>query len=220
LKSFSFKKIVSDIITGSTFREIDWNKERMIVLSNCWHVYTMETMDMLMEMKDYYEGSIEGGWTSVKILPTSPMNTKTCPTCRKPIKDVRRYGRIINKCTLDMQNKKFLTKYDLQLKEITEQIIPLSGEMIDKRNELKDALPKQAIVRKKHNVINENLTEITPLNYFENIEKYHGFDKASEKAWITHIKVLLYLYQGLTSIINIAKSPPHKKAFEAAVSSL
>ncbi|RGB37021.1 hypothetical protein C1646_652342, partial [Rhizophagus diaphanus] len=218
------KSQVPDMIINSTFSEVDWEVERMIVLT-CGHVFTMETMDMLMEMKDFYEGSVEGGWTSVKILPTSPMNMKTCPTCRTPIKGVRRYGRIINKYTLDIQNKKFLSKYDRQLKEVANQIIPLRDEMINKRNELKNALPKlesrpAEIVLKEHNVIDDKLPEITPHNYFGNIERYHGFDNASEKAWVTHVKKLLKCYQRLTSIINSTKLPPHKKAFEAAVSSL
>ncbi|CAB4384074.1 unnamed protein product [Rhizophagus irregularis] len=218
------KSQVPDMIINSTFSEVDWEVERMIVLT-CGHVFTMETMDMLMEMKDFYEGSVEGGWTSVKILPTSPMNMKTCPTCRTPVKGVRRYGRIINKYTLDIQNKKFLSKYDRLLKEVASQIIPLRDEMMNKRNELKNALPKlesrpAEIVLKEDNVIDDKLPEITPHNYFGNIERYHGFDNVSEKVWVTHVKKLLKCYQRLTSIINATKLPPHKKAFEAAVSSL
>jgi hypothetical protein len=212
------------MIINSTFSEVDWEVERMIVLT-CGHVYTMETMDMHMEMKDYYGGSVEGGWTSVKILPTSSINMKTCPACRTPIKNVRRYGRIINKYTLDIQNKKFLTKYNLQLREISKSIISLKDKMDNKRNGLKNALPKlesrpTEVVLKEHNFINEKLPEITPHNYFENIEMYHGFDKISEKAWNTHVKKLLNCYQRLILIIEVTKFPPHKKAFEAAVSSL
>ncbi|PKC03010.1 hypothetical protein RhiirA5_452565 [Rhizophagus irregularis] len=216
------KDQISDVICRSTFREIDWNEERMIVLT-CRHVFTMETMDMHMEMKDYFEGSIEGGWTSVKILPSSPLYMKMCPTCRAPIKNVRRYGRIINKYTLDIQNKKFLTKYSSQLKSISRSIIILKDKL--KRNELKNALPKHErrpieVVRKERDIINKKSSEITPHYYFENIEIHHGFDKISEKAWTTHVQKLLDHYQKLISIINVAKLPPHKKAFDAAVSSL
>ncbi|RIA86555.1 AAA domain-containing protein, partial [Glomus cerebriforme] len=102
-------------------KNIDWKKEKMIVLS-CGHAYTMRTLDTLMGMKDYYEGSIEGGWTSVKELPISPTNTNTCPECQTPIKNIRRYGRIIKHHTLDIQTKKFLVKYDRRLKEINKKI--------------------------------------------------------------------------------------------------
>ncbi len=213
---------------NATFSEVDWDEERMIVLS-CGHVYTMETMDMHMEMKDYYEGSVEEGWKSIKILSSaSSADTKTCPACRTPIKNVRRYGRIINKCILDTQNKKFLTKYDHQLKEITQQIILHEDKIKNKRSELKNgitSLPKfysrpREIVLKEHNVINNELPEIIPYNYFENIEEYHGFEKNSKQVWIKHVGKLLKCYQKLTVILLATKKPPHKKAFEAAVSSL
>src|SRR5438045_1905474 len=109
---FFFKnKTVSDIINNTKFSEIDWNKERMIVLS-CGHIYTMKSMDVLMEMKDYYESSNEGEWISVKSLPTSSTSTKICPACQTPVKDIRRYGRIIKKRTLDIQKRKFILKHD------------------------------------------------------------------------------------------------------------
>ncbi|GBB88735.1 hypothetical protein RclHR1_15310002 [Rhizophagus clarus] len=219
------KNQVSDINSKSVFSEIDWNEERMIVLT-CGHVYTMKTMDMLMEIKDYYEGSIEEGWTSVKIFPTLLMNnTKTCPTCSTPVKNVKRYGRIINKYTLDMQTKKFLLKYDNQLKEIITQIIPLKDEIINNRNKFKDALPKiesrpVRVVPDVQKVIYKNLSAIVPHNYFENIKTYHGFDKISKRAWVAHVRKLLNCYRRLFLIAKDTKISPHKKAFDMAVSSL
>ncbi|GBC46709.1 uncharacterized protein OCT59_017758 [Rhizophagus irregularis] len=219
------KNQVSDIFSKSTFSVIDWNEKRMIVLT-CKHVYTMETMDMLMEMENYYEGSIEEGWTSVKILPALLMNTKTCPTCGTPIKNVKRYGRIINKYTLDMQNKKFLLKYDSKLKEIIMQIITLRDEMIVRRNELKDALPKnesrpmKVVLEVRNKAVNKKLPEIIPHAYFESIGMYHGFDRKSKKAWVAHVNKLLVNYQKLVLIIEATKFPPHKKAFDVTASNL
>ncbi|PKY21705.1 hypothetical protein RhiirB3_525223 [Rhizophagus irregularis] len=213
-----------DINSKSTFSEIDWNEKRMIVLA-CGHVYTMETMDKLMEMKDYYEGSGEVGWTSIKILPNLSMNAKTCPTCRTPVKNVKRYGRIINKYILDMQTKKFLLKYGCQLKDIIMQIVPLKDEMINRRNKLKDALPKSGsrpikVVLKEHKVVNRNLPEIISHKYFDDIGKYHGFNRNNRKAWVAHVGELLNCYQKLTLIAEATKFPPHKKAFDVTVSSL
>ncbi|PKC57188.1 hypothetical protein RhiirA1_446280 [Rhizophagus irregularis] len=217
------KNQVSDINSKSTFSEIDWNEKRMVVLT-CRHVYTMETMDMIMEMKNYYEGSIKEGWKSVKILPALLMNAKTCPTCRTPIKNVKRYGRIINKYTLDMQNKKFLLKYDSHLKEIIMQIITLRDEMIVKRNILKNALPKhesrpmRVVLEVRNKVVNKKLPEIISHTYFENIGMYHGFDRQSKKAWVAHVNKLLVNYQKLVLIAEATNFPPHKKAFDAVLS--
>jgi hypothetical protein len=206
------------------FSEIDWNEKRMIVLT-CGHVYTMETMDIFMEMKDYYEGSIEEGWTSVKIPSNLLINTKMCPTCRKPITNIKRYGRIINKSLLNMQNKKFILKYDCQLREIIAQIIIFRDEMIKNRNKLKKALPKNEsrpinTINEVRKVKNRKLPEIMSYQYFEQIGSYHGFDKNSRKAWNAHVGKLLNYYHKLSLIAEATKSPSHKKAFDTIVSSL
>ncbi|GBB94416.1 hypothetical protein RclHR1_02350015 [Rhizophagus clarus] len=218
------KSQVSDMNSNRTFNEIDWNEKRMIVLT-CGHVYTMETMDTLMEMRDYYEGSIEEGWTSIKILPTLPMSAKTCPACKTPIKNVKRYGRIINKYILDIQNKKFLLKCDSQFKEINMQIISFEDNLTNKRNELKNVLPKNEprpmnVVLETHKVVNKKLPEIMPHKYFKKIGEFHGFDKKSRKAWDAHVGKLLECYQKLTSISEATKVSPHKRAFEVTASSL
>jgi len=208
---------------------VDWNEKRMIVLS-CGHAYTMETMDMHMKMKDYYEGSIEGEWTSIKILSTLSTNTKTCPTCRIPIKKIRRYGRIINKCSLDTQNKNFQTKYDDQLNQITKQIISLEKKMnkMDHKDKLRKGIKKLSkvdsrpveMVFKDGNILDDKSHRIIPYQYFINVKKHHGFEKISRKVWLDHVGELLKCYQKLTFILCNTKTPPYKKAFEASISSL
>jgi hypothetical protein len=160
------------------FSAIDWNKNRMIVLT-CGHVYITKTMDMHMRMKDYYEGSIEEGWTSIKILPALLINRKTCPTCGTPIKNVKRYGRIINKSIFDMQNKKFILKYDYQLKEIIIKIISLKDEIISTRNKLKEALPKHEsrpmkVVFEVQKIVNRNYLKSCIINILRILEHIMG----------------------------------------------
>jgi hypothetical protein len=60
--------------------------------------------------------------------------------------------------------------------------------------------------------VNKAIPEITPYNYFENINLYHGFDKISKKAWVANVVKLLICYQKLTSIIQATKLPLHKKS--------
>ncbi|CAB4477601.1 unnamed protein product [Rhizophagus irregularis] len=215
------KNQVSDRINKTTFSKVDWNKERMIFLS-CGHIYTMKSMDNHMGMKDYYEGSIDRGWTSVKLLPTST-SVKTCPECQAPIKDIKRYGRIIKKCTLDIQNRKFITKYDGELRKISKRINTIFNEMNKSRNKLKNELPNnpklkpKEIVLKEHNVAYKGLSEITPYYYFESIALYHGFDDNSQQVWLSHVGKLLKCYEELINIIHSTKKSPHKKAFEASL---
>ncbi|PKK66104.1 P-loop containing nucleoside triphosphate hydrolase protein, partial [Rhizophagus irregularis] len=123
---------VSDIFNNIKFSKVDWNKEKMVALP-CGHIYTMKSMDKLMGMKEYYEGSSEGGWISVKSFPTST-SIKKCPACQASIRDIRRYGRIIKKYTLETQNRKFMIKYDGELRKIAKRIIASFNEMKGGRN--------------------------------------------------------------------------------------
>ena len=54
----------------------------MIILE-CGHIFTMETMDHHMEMENYYDGDYEH-WTGIKTLSSQTGNNKvmTCPNCR------------------------------------------------------------------------------------------------------------------------------------------
>ena len=178
-------------MNDATFSEIDWNKERMIVLT-CGHVYTMETMDMIMEMEDFYEGSIKVGWTSIKMLPTSITTIKTCPTCQTPIKDINRYGRVIKKYMLDTQIKNFISKYYNQLNQLKGAIKKISHSMnlnSSKSSQLDSWLSiggfRNSRVQLRNYLRKHKFKgNFSPDCYFENINKYHGFSKNSEKIGI------------------------------------
>jgi hypothetical protein len=182
----------------------------------------MKSMDMLMGMEDYYEGSIDEEWTSVKLFPTST-NVKVCPACQTPVKDIRRYGRIIKKCTLDIQNRKFITKYDVELRKISKRITISFSEMNKTRHKLKNELPNnpklksRVVVLEEHNVTYKGLSEITPYYYFESIASYHGFDDNSQQVWLSYVGKLLKCYEDLINIIRSTKKSPHKKASEASL---
>ena len=185
----------------------------------------MKSMDKIMGMEDYYESSIEGEWTSVKPLPTST-STKLCPECQTPVKDIKRYGRIIKKRTLDIQNRKFILRYDRKLKGISKHINNSFNEMKKMRNELRKELPDNPKLKtreeifQEHEVSHKGLPEITPYHYFESIAQYHGFDEDSENVWLSHVSKLLKCYQNLVSVIYATKRSPHKKAFEVTISNL
>jgi hypothetical protein len=184
----------------------------------CGHIYTMKSMDMHMEMGDYYEGSIDGGWTSVKLFPPST-SIKTCPACHTPIKDIKRYGRIIKKCTLEIQNGKFILKYDDKLIKIAKRITKSFNKMEKGRNILKNKLCDISELKTKEEFkdTTTKLLEITPHYYFQCISKYHGFDENSQQVWLSHVGELLTCYDNLIPIIRAATIPPHKRAFEASL---
>ncbi|KAL1965266.1 hypothetical protein VTN77DRAFT_5868 [Rasamsonia byssochlamydoides] len=98
-----------DFILGQTYREIDLNANPCI-FPQCGHFLTMESMDAQMDLKKHYvvdaeEKPIEIAASS---LPFSMDDIKTCATCRGPLREIARYGRLVRRALLDESTKKFI----------------------------------------------------------------------------------------------------------------
>ncbi|KAF0547345.1 P-loop containing nucleoside triphosphate hydrolase protein [Gigaspora margarita] len=216
------KNQVVDLIMQESFAEVDWIIERMIVLA-CGHVYTADSLDHLMEMEEYYEKSLNDQWIGLKTITSQPSDPKSCPLCRAPIKNICRYGRAIKKNVLDIQNQKFLVKYDSQLKKRNEDIKNATKQLENKRAEFfkKFQIPLKA---KEMNKIEKNsalqiIPEVISTEQYTMLEKY-SIPLMQEKRWKKHISVLLAIYRKLIQLIKEIKFPPYKRAYETAVSLL
>ncbi|CAG8485643.1 8192_t:CDS:10 [Ambispora leptoticha] len=224
------KSQVVDLIMQETFEEVDWNEERLVVL-NCGHCFTMETMDGIMEIDSFYTSKIKNGkieWSKTNELPSKHTEVKVCPSCRGGINS-RRYGRIIKKSTLNLQTKKFLQKYEKDI-ETLEDNLENSIRTADQDRE--KFLNKMVETLKKHNAQEikkdglivkikdkEEISELTPLNKFIEILEY-GIPKSQQALWNRHIKKFIWTYRDLSLTILASKNPPYKKAYEAAVANL
>ncbi|PKC17959.1 P-loop containing nucleoside triphosphate hydrolase protein [Rhizophagus irregularis] len=221
------KEQMIDILEFKTFAETDLEKERVIIL-DCGHVFTMETMDHHMEMEKYYQGDY-GNWTDLVLLSSKSGENKimTCPTCRAPIKS-KRYGRSIKKRILDTQNKKFLTKYDLLLKYQRDALEKIINKIENNRPKLLEKFRNRTYPKSNNKKIddkntmdtNKTLSEVSESEKFYQIEKYHFIPEQHANLWRTHVRDLLNSYQKLMMIMSDSKNPPYKKAFEAAVTRL
>ncbi|CAG8609789.1 6792_t:CDS:10, partial [Diversispora eburnea] len=227
------KDSIVDLITQTRFAEVDWTTERMIVLE-CGHVFTADTLDNMMEMKSLYhmDDAMEN-WIGIKQITDQPRKFKTCPNCRAPIKNIRRYGRIIKKCVLDVQNKKFLLEYNRQLKiiqvefgNIIENLENNRGKVLEKYGKLKLPNAKQ----KKNNdsykidkidkIINRAVPVIVPSKKYEMLKNYYSIPTYHEKLWRKHVSPLLLNYRQVALIISNSTNPPYKLVYESAVTSL
>ncbi|CAG8769324.1 2393_t:CDS:2, partial [Acaulospora morrowiae] len=74
------KNQVVDLIMQSTFAETDWKTELMVVL-DCGHVFTAETLDAFLEMKEFYHCDNQGNWVGIKPIVDKPGSLKCCPNC-------------------------------------------------------------------------------------------------------------------------------------------
>ncbi|GES78947.1 P-loop containing nucleoside triphosphate hydrolase protein [Rhizophagus clarus] len=221
------KEQIVDIYEFRTFAEIDLEKERIIIL-DCGHVFTMETMDHHMEMENYYQGGY-GNWTDLVMLSSKSGENKimTCPSCRAPIKS-KRYGRSIKKRILDTQNKKFLTKYDLHLRYQRDALEKIQTKIEVNRPKLLEKFKNKIYPKSSNRKIedrntmdtNKTVPEVDISEKFYQIEKYNSIPEQHANLWKNHVRELLNSYQQLMMIMSDSKNPPYKKAFEAAVTRL
>ncbi|CAG8573395.1 3095_t:CDS:10 [Funneliformis caledonium] len=75
---------------------------------------------------------------------------------------------------------------------------------------------------KKNNIEGPDkiVPEVTIKEQFYQIGKYHSIPEQQTKLWQNHIKDLYKSYNQLTMIMAHTKNPPHKKAFDAALTRL
>ena len=107
----SVKSTIVDFIEMSEYRDIDLDKDPCI-FPDCGHFLMVTSMDGQMNMSAHYYFNPEAGHpVSIKAScqPFSMDEIKVCATCRGPLRNVARYGRIVRRAMLDEATKKFIT---------------------------------------------------------------------------------------------------------------
>jgi hypothetical protein len=95
----------------SSYAEVDLSENPCIFLS-CGDFFTVESLDGVMAMSEYYElDDVTGMPTALsgKSKAFSYQEIKACPDCRSSLRLVPRYGRITRRALLDESTKKFIT---------------------------------------------------------------------------------------------------------------
>ena len=198
--------------------------DSILMRLSCGHIFTVETLDGVCELKQFYSSAPDGRWTGLSPPPTgSAPVPPTCPTCRRSI-TARRYGRVYKRANLDMLERTVATKMSRELNELgsraaellvwslrdeySEADIPGKGEpwSTEKRQRLMDL----------HQINSKN--EL-PLNHecLWSLEM-HGITKEESQDWNRLLKPLLQLYKAVTGVA--ATRSMHVTAYEAAISML
>ena len=109
----SVKEMMVDYIMGSSYAELALDESPCLIPS-CGHILTLESMDGHMDMSKYYtissDTNIENPIIGLKSssVPFSISELKNCPQCRKPLRNINRYGRIVRRAWIDEATKKFI----------------------------------------------------------------------------------------------------------------
>ena len=117
---------------GTTYAETDLD-ENPCIIPSCGHILTVESMDGMMGMSDYYDASIDGTFASLKSasVPFSETKVKNCGTCRRPLRDINRYSRIVRRAWIDQATKKFIVWANRDFLSLVSEVAALEKEAED-----------------------------------------------------------------------------------------
>ncbi|THY76138.1 hypothetical protein D6C86_03144 [Aureobasidium pullulans] len=95
----------------STYSDVDLNEEPCIFPA-CGHFYTIGTMDGHLGLSEHYVMDVNGLPVALRAPEDSLDVDKTrmvCPDCRRSLRDIPRYGRIVRRALLIQSTLKFIT---------------------------------------------------------------------------------------------------------------
>ncbi|TKA59728.1 hypothetical protein B0A55_12684 [Friedmanniomyces simplex] len=118
------KAMQADLVMFETYGDIDLNEDPCI-FTGCGHIYTLSSMDGIMDMPKHYDidpmtGKVIGLKTSSE--PFSSDESKSCPTCRGSLRSLARYGRIVRRALLDESAKKLTAWSNRTYSELAERL--------------------------------------------------------------------------------------------------
>lgn len=105
-----------------SYRHIDLDVTPIVVI-NCGHFFTAESLDGLASMGSVYRVDSAGHYTGV-LEPSAVLTVPCCPDCKRPIRQfaTRRFNRVVNMAVMDETAKKFLIHGLTELVKLQEQV--------------------------------------------------------------------------------------------------
>ncbi|KAF8696564.1 P-loop containing nucleoside triphosphate hydrolase protein, partial [Rhizoctonia solani] len=198
---------VVDMILQLTLRDLDDSDslDNTTITLRCGHTFTVETLDGITHIGDFYIKDPDGKWIQAITPETHGENRvrPVCPTCRGDI-DALRYGRVCKSSNLAILQHNISSKLSKLLRvaqgtlaealvgiepAITlaaEGCIPFESPSPAKSTKATEAL--EILLRKQPELP-------TPSKTLEALDEYHGLTPAYTKLWKGVVKKLLQAYR-------------------------
>ncbi|KAG6903062.1 hypothetical protein C0995_006249 [Termitomyces sp. Mi166 len=231
---------VVDVILGRTLADIVEDEsslsELLITLPKCGHVFTIETLDGICEMPDYYTQSQDRSWIDLKtpVSETAQGERKkppVCPTCRSAITSPR-YGRVYKSADLDILERNVISRMSTQLVDIQSKMDKISKPDLETKSVLtastiqaegvttaKAASVRKGCMKVQRTHLDERAEIPLPTTTLNpgNTDIFLVSPNIAD-AWRRTVKPLMQLYDYAIKVA--AMRPAHIKAWEASWSYL
>ncbi|KAJ7593996.1 hypothetical protein C8J56DRAFT_925724 [Mycena floridula] len=114
-----------DLIMGVTLGDIPHDASSLsdlIITLQCAHTFTVETLDGVCSMNDFYVKDEKPGWSGLQFGRDSSKNIPpVCPTCRAAITSPR-YGRVFKSADLDVLEKNVISRKSQAVSRIRNEL--------------------------------------------------------------------------------------------------
>ncbi|KAL8011384.1 putative P-loop containing nucleoside triphosphate hydrolase, DNA2/NAM7 helicase, AAA [Plasmopara halstedii] len=121
----------ADLILFQTYEEINPDEDPIFVLPCCSMVYTMATLDGTLHLSTFFDSN----GIPLGPLPEGYLDPPRCPNCQKPIRNLRRYGRITKRAAIDAAEKNFILHSHhllMTLQERTNKVVEIGDLRSDR----------------------------------------------------------------------------------------
>ncbi|KAJ7045696.1 hypothetical protein C8F04DRAFT_1065834 [Mycena alexandri] len=228
------RKDVVDLILYRTLDDVEPTlgglDELLITLPACKHVFTVESLDGICELQQWYS-SVDGKWVGLQ-SPDSGGKTRAppaCPTCREAITSPR-YGRVFKSADLEILERNIISSMTRNLNKLHVSMSGISpNTMVEALNRetarlsipsTSSSTQKQRKVRARarRKVLSSTRDLPVPLGQLLPSAGLHDVSAALANLWKRTTRNLTDMYANAMKVA--ATRSAHAQAWEAAFSCL
>ncbi|KAF8598651.1 hypothetical protein BDV93DRAFT_593821 [Ceratobasidium sp. AG-I] len=224
---------IVDLVMHVSLRELEDDDalDSMTITLPCQHVFTVETLDTVTRLNDFYERDETGEWVKATAPPYSKeiKAPPLCPTCRGPINSLR-YGRVCKGSNVTIMQRNIASSLSRLLESANQKlstsrtnfsasIISVITNSMPIPSALDASTPtSQEIPKKLDLALIREVDRPTPTEALRHLDRYHAHPQKGADHWRTAVGPILAVYQAARQIAS--KRDPSIQAYEASLTTL
>jgi hypothetical protein len=198
----------------------------LITLPECGHVFTVETLDDICGLGEYYTKDEHGHWRNLASPHHAGERRKPpmCPTCRAVITSPR-YGRVFKSANLDILERNVISHMCDRMNKVrmswnqiveAEMVIAIAKQAKLMKPGRATSFRKTKLSRKRARkaILNQKELRPVPTNAIIPNDKLFSVSPLVARVWNKIVRDLTKIYKDAADVCNIRSA--HTNAWEAA----